>query len=102
MYATVEAPVIVETGSSRNGQICGQYVARLKLLTKLGGLPRPFRVDGGEVMNIIVQDTKLNVSPAYMHGRFAYGGSCLPKDLSALLYYEKWMFRSPPKYGSSY
>jgi len=63
--------------------------AKVTLLTKWADC-QAFRVDGGEVMNIIVQDTKLNVSPAYMPWGFAYGGSC-PWDLSALLYYARKM-----------
>jgi GDP-mannose 6-dehydrogenase len=42
-------------------------------------------------MSLIVQDTKLNVSPVYMRPGFAYGGSCLPKDLGALIYYARSM-----------
>jgi len=67
MYATVEAPVIVVKPAVAEMVGAGWHAAKVTLLTKLGGLPRPFRVDGGEVMNIIVQDTKLNVSPAYAH-----------------------------------
>ncbi|MEH2247208.1 UDP-glucose/GDP-mannose dehydrogenase family protein [Nostoc sp.] len=99
MYATVDAPFTVVKPSVAE---MVKYVANCWHATKvgfaneIGRIAKAFGVDGREVMNIIVQDTKLNISPVYMRPGFAYGGSCLPKDLSALLYYARNMDVSVP------
>jgi GDP-mannose 6-dehydrogenase len=53
---------------------------------ELGAICHALGVDSHEVMDVFLADRKLNVSPAYLRPGFAFGGSCLPKDLRGLVY----------------
>jgi len=89
LYAMVDAPVLV-VGTAVAEMV--KYVANAWHATKIvfanevGRIAKGCGVDGREVMDIITQDHKLNVSGAYMRPGFAYGGSCLPKDVRALTF----------------
>ena len=92
LYAGVDAPVLVVEPAVAE---LVKYVANAWHATKIvfaneiGRIAKHHGLDGREVMDIITQDAKLNVSPAYMRPGFAYGGSCLPKDVRALLFQAK-------------
>jgi len=53
---------------------------------ELGAICHALGVDSHAVMDVFLADRKLNVSPAYLRPGFAFGGSCLPKDLRGLVY----------------
>lgn len=92
LYQKVTAPVIVVEPAVAE---MVKYVAntwhatKVSFANEIGRIAQSFDVDGRKVMNLITQDKKLNISPTYMRPGFAYGGSCLPKDLGALLYYAR-------------
>lgn len=92
LYADIDAPVF--TTSIKTAEMV-KYVSncfhalKVSFANEIGNICKELELDSHEVMNVFCADTKLNLSSYYLKPAFAFGGSCLPKDVRAVTYKAK-------------
>ncbi|NQT19888.1 MAG: nucleotide sugar dehydrogenase [Planctomycetes bacterium] len=89
LYAKVDAELIRATIEEAElvKYVCNAFHAlKVTFANEVGILARAMDVNSHHVMDIVCKDTKLNISTRYLKPGFAFGGSCLPKDVKALVH----------------
>jgi GDP-mannose 6-dehydrogenase len=89
LYQGLAAPLTrapLETAEMVKYACNAWHATKITFANEVGTFAKAYGVDGRDVMQIVCLDRKLNLSGYYMRPGFAFGGSCLPKDLRALIY----------------